>query len=133
MPPSLRWLLAALACYRLVQMIGLDDGPWDVFDRIREALGGYALGPNLTPESWWGYTVRCPYCIGLYVAPLCAAACVWPTLIGDLLLGSLALAGAQALLHGKRTGWLGDSKETPTASKPVMRVKADGTIEQTRG
>jgi hypothetical protein len=128
MPEWLRWALAALATYRLVQMLGLDDGPWDVFHRLREAVGGYRLGPQLIPTSWLGYLVRCPYCMGLYLAPLCAAACIWPTLPGDLLLGSLALAGAQALLQGKRTGWLGDTKTT--ATKPKMRVRADGTIEE---
>jgi hypothetical protein len=128
MPSVLRWALAALATYRLVQMVGLDDGPWDVFQRIRETLGGYRLGPELIPTSWWGYLVRCPYCLGLYLAPLCAAACIWPTKPGDFVLGSLALAGAQALLLGKRKGWLGDVRET--AQKPKIRVRADGTIEE---
>ena len=128
MPSWLRWLLGALATYRLVQMLGLDDGPWDVFQIIRERLGAYRLGEQLVPLSWWGYLVRCPYCLGLYLAPLCAAACIWPTRVGDLLLGSLALAGAQALLQGKRKGWLGDAKEI--TAKPKMRVKADGTIEE---
>lgn len=127
MPEPLRWLLAALACYRLSQFLGLDDGPWDVMQIIRERLGAYKLGPEGVPVTWWGYLLRCPYCLGLYTAPAFAALCIWPTRIGDVLLGALAIAGAQALLQGRRTGWLGD-KPLVAAAKPRLRMDADGNV-----
>lgn len=129
MPEWLRWTLAALATYRLVQLFGLDDGPWDVMQRLREWLGAYNLGPQLVPMSWWGYLLRCPYCLGLYLAPVCAALCIWTSKGGDLVLGWLALAGAQALLQGKRKGWLGETS-ADAAAKPKMRLRADGTVTE---
>ena len=132
MPETLRWALGVLACYRLVQFFGLDDGPWDVIQILRERLGAYRLGPQLIPLTWWGYLLRCPYCLGLYLAPLVTALCIWPTLPGDFVLGSLALAGGQALLHGKRGGWLGDKMGTGAEAKerPKFRLKADGTVSE---
>lgn len=129
MPEWLRWALAGLACYRLVQMFGLDDGPWDLLQIMREKLGAYKLGPQLVPMSWWGYLLRCPYCMGLYLGLPIAAACVWPTTAGDLLIGSLAISGAQALLQGRRKGWLSDKMSATQA--PHFRYKADGTMEET--
>ena len=132
MPEWLRWVLAGLATQRLVELIGLDDGPGDVFETIRERLGAYRLGPQLIPITKLGYLLRCPYCLGVYAALLCAVLCLWPTLPGDLFLGWVGLAGAQTLLQGlptRRRGWLADKIEA-SAAKPKMRVKADGSVEE---
>ena len=43
MLPELRLFLAILACYRLAQLITVDDGPFNVFFRFRawtQAMGG---------------------------------------------------------------------------------------------
>jgi len=105
----LRYVLAALAIYRLVQMAGLDDGPFGVFLWLRERLGVYDRGPNGQPKRMLARTLACPYCLGMLFAFLNGYLLLWPTLDGELFLVIVGLAGAQAvlqeLIHGSREGW----------------------------
>ncbi len=104
MPELVRWLLAALTCYRLAQFMAIDDGPCDVFLRLRDWAGASTYGQDGRPATSLGRLVSCPYCIGVWAAVLCAAAALWPTMVGDLFLAALGLAGAQAALQGARHG-----------------------------
>ena len=87
-----RLCLAALAVYRMAQLIAIDDGPGDVFRRLRK---WWITG-------WRGGVVHCPYCLGIWFAVPAAALVLWPTGVGDALLVVLGLAGAQAWLQGPR-------------------------------
>lgn len=99
LPEPLRWVLAALACYRLARLIAQEEGPAAIFVRLRTAAGAYDLGENGEPESSLGRGIACPLCVGLYVAALLLMGVMRPTRVGDWLLGWLGLGGAQALLQ----------------------------------
>lgn len=99
MPDIVRWLLAALACYRLAQLIAIDDGPGDVCLRLRSLLGAYRRGADGRPDTSLGRLAACPYCLGMWLALPCAACALWPGITGDLALAVLGLAGAQAALQ----------------------------------
>lgn len=96
-----RLLLAALAVYRLAQLVSLDDGPFAVFARWRAwaqsrpaAYGGW----RWSVAEWLG----CPFCQGVWWAMGATVLVCEPTVPGDLLLLWLGLAGAQAWLEGRR-------------------------------
>lgn len=85
-------LAAIFAVYRVAHMIALEEGPFEVFTRVR----------NLRlQDDWIGRGLRCPLCVGFWLA-LPAA---WVAGEAPLLLWWLGIAGAQAALQG----WIGDA------------------------
>ena len=104
----IRWLLAALATWRVAQFVVLDDGPADVMFRARREAGRYSLrpsaeNPNYTePATAVGRMLDCVHCVGKWVAIPMAVLAVWPSRGGDVVLGVLGLAGAQSLIEGRR-------------------------------
>ena len=89
---TLRLILAALAVYRIGQLIAIDDGPGDVFKRLRAHFVTGSMGGLL----------HCPYCVGVWAAVACAVLALWPSGIGDVVLVILGIAGAAAFLQGPR-------------------------------
>jgi hypothetical protein len=53
-----RFLIAALATWRLALLLARERGPWEVFDRLRRWGGSGVVGELL----------RCVKCVGLWVA-----------------------------------------------------------------
>lgn len=102
MDEAIRWALAALATYRIAVAISIDDGPGDVFLRFRTWLGADLYGDDGRPYTAWGRWVKCPYCLGLWAAIVCVALVAVAHPLTDALLGVLGLAGAQAVLQGRR-------------------------------
>ena len=58
MHQSLRFLLAALAVWRVTHLLAHEDGPWDVLRRVR--TGAVAIG--------LGRLMRCFYCLSVWIA-----------------------------------------------------------------
>lgn len=53
------WLIiSALAVWRLTHLLAAEDGPWDVFVRIRRKIG----------DGFWGWLLDCFYCLSLWIA-----------------------------------------------------------------
>lgn len=102
MPEWVRWALAALTCYRMAQLVALDDGPGDVFLRLRERAGAYQYGDDGRPFTSIGRLMACPFCIGVWAAVPCAALALWPSAVGDVILAVIGIAGAQAAIQGER-------------------------------
>ena len=102
MPEWVRWILAALSCYRLAQLVTLDDGPADVFLRLREIAGAYQYGDDGRPARSIGRLLACPFCVGMWLATPCAALATWPSVWGDLVLAVFGIAGVQAAIQGER-------------------------------
>lgn len=102
LPECLRWLLSALAVYRLAQLVSIDDGPADLFLRLRAWAGSMDLGPDGRAATNLGRLLACPYCTGVWLALPCALLALCPTVAGDIALAVLGLAGAQAWLEGTR-------------------------------
>jgi len=84
---AIRFVLAALAVWRLTHLLAQEDGPFDAIVLLRRALG----------QSWAGHLMDCFYCLSLWIAaPAAFAVCrkgpetalVW-----------LALSGAACLLN----------------------------------
>jgi hypothetical protein len=87
-PMNLYWfLLGALATWRLTHLVVAEDGPWQVFARLRRAA----------EHQLWKELLDCFYCLSLWIAAPLAL------LIGDSLLERAlmwpALSGAAILLE----------------------------------
>jgi hypothetical protein len=80
-----RFLIAALATWRLAFLLARERGPWDVFGRLRRSVGGVA-----------GELLTCVKCVGLWVSVPFAffVGREWV----ELVVVWLALAGVAALI-----------------------------------
>src|SRR5688500_13648322 len=87
MHQSLRFLLAVLAVWRLTHLLAQEDGPWDVFRRLRSAVSRVPGGRLLS----------CFYCLSLWVA-IPAGWFVGETLV-EQVAAWLAASGAAVLLE----------------------------------
>ncbi len=58
---ALRWLIAALAVYRVARMIAAEDGPFDVFAKLRHRFG------IETQSNWWQRGLTCIACISFWL------------------------------------------------------------------
>jgi hypothetical protein len=77
----LKFLLAALAVWRVSQLLAREDGPWDILARVRR---------------FGGRLFDCFYCLSLWVA--IPAALWFRTSLADSVILWLALSGAACLL-----------------------------------
>ena len=93
----MRFILAAFACFRLAELITIDDGPGDVFLWMRAKLGAYNYGEDGRADTSIGRAITCPYCIGIWLSALVAL--VVAPLDWRLLLWWFAIAGGQAALQ----------------------------------
>lgn len=94
-----RWALAALACYRLAQLVGRDT----LTAPIRTRLGRLAAGKG----TWHPWTLlaewaACPFCSGVWFA---AGLALWlgPASFIEWAVLWLSIAGAQSYLE-RRAG-----------------------------
>ena len=103
LPVVVRWVLAALATYRMAELVALDEGPFRVFAKARAWAGCH---PSDIIRENFGELVHCPYCLGVWFGLFCALLAGWPTLGGDVILAAFGLAGVQSVLTciGARNG-----------------------------
>lgn len=99
MSELVRLLIACLACYRLSELIAVDDGPGDILSTMRAKLGAYDLGEDGRPQTSLGRGIICPYCIGIWLAFFFAFAIMPNPVDWQLILYWLAIAGGQAFLQ----------------------------------
>ena len=81
-----KFVLAALACYRLARLVAKDD----IFDWLHRSV---------KPESTLGRFFSCPYCLGIWFALPLAFLVGLNTSWALLALLILGIAGAQDLLE----------------------------------
>jgi uncharacterized protein DUF1360 len=82
-----RFLVGALATWRVTHLLVEEDGPADVVVRLRERAG----------DGWIGQALDCFYCLSIWTAaPVAAAVSRRPR---ERLLTWLALSGAACLLE----------------------------------
>ena len=87
MSTVLRFVVAILATWRLTHLLAKEDGPWDIFARIRDRLG----------EGFWGTLMDCFKCLSVWIAaPL--AFFVGRSVI-EIIVSWLAISGGAILLE----------------------------------
>lgn len=97
---TLAIILAILAVYRLAYMVSREDGPLDLFTRLRTAASRLPerVEGNRRQPHWVARGVACPLCISWWLAlpaalivaqvaalPLLAVFGLWPAIAGAVL------------------------------------------------
>ena len=82
-----RFILAALAVWRITHLLAYEDGPADMIFRLRAWLG----------DRFWGRLMDCFLCLSLWIAA--PAAVLVTRRPADCVLTWLALSGAACLLE----------------------------------
>lgn len=82
-----RFLIAALATWRVTHLLAREDGPGDIVVRVRRRLG----------HGFWGHLLDCFYCLSLWTAA--PAAVLVTAALPDVVLTWLALSGGVCLLE----------------------------------
>ena len=95
----MREALAILATFRLARLFVVDDGPDDVFLKLRVWAGVYDIGQNGEPSRWAGRLLSCQFCVGIWCAMFVAPLVLFATTPGDIILMWLGIAGGQALIE----------------------------------
>ena len=93
------FIVLTLAVFRLTRMLIVDDGPFDVFRKMREAVG-IVNGGGLTviTRRWiWSGLLSCHWCLSVWVA--FPAALLWQGISPGALAAWLALAGASSVIE----------------------------------
>lgn len=96
-------ILAALATYRLAQLIAWDSGPGYSLKWLRIYINNkYQDEGGMWENIDEG--INCPYCLGIYFALFCLILLKKPSRIGDFILYWFGIAGGQALMQGITKG-----------------------------
>ena len=82
-----RFAVATLATWRIVHLLAHEDGPWDLFVRLRVWFG----------HGFWGGLMDCFYCLSIWIAALLTP--VVTVRFPEAVLVWLALSGAACLLE----------------------------------
>ena len=82
-----RFVLAALAVWRVTHLLAAEDGPWDLILRTRRALG----------STIWGRMLDCFNCLSLWIA--IPFACFVASGVVDRFVAWLAVSGAACLAN----------------------------------
>jgi hypothetical protein len=100
MSPIEAFLISLLATWRVSHLVWAEDGPWDVFAKLRSRAAGY---------GWRVFD--CFYCLSLWVALSVAACAVYglgeQPRVWNLALQWLALSGGAILLERVTTPTVG--------------------------
>lgn len=92
----LLFFLLVLACYRLSQLVAIDEGPGSVFLDFRARLGAYDRRADGEAKTSLGRGIACPHCVGIWVAlPLAA---IGSGINSSIFIWWLAIAGGQSIL-----------------------------------
>ena len=83
------FVLVALAVYRLSHMVTSEEGPFEAFAKMRDALGGNQQA------TWIGRGIVCILCVSFWVGILGAVALwFWQVVAVKFAVYALALSGA---------------------------------------
>lgn len=88
---TLKLIMLALAAYRLARMFAMEDGPFDVFVRIRARF-------DPLQTTWLGRGVNCPLCVGFWASLFALAVWFIPG-VGPIIVTWWAVAGLQTIVQ----------------------------------
>lgn len=115
-----RFALAALATWRVSHLLATEDGPAEIFVRLRAWLG----------YTWIGRLMDCFLCLSLWIAA--PAALFVSRSVLEWVFCWLALSGAACLLErlGQQPVTLQPIYREPGDSNNVLRAEPDGLEER---
>lgn len=85
--------IAALAAFRIAELLVIDDGPFELFSIMR----GWSLSTNPLLSNT-GKAMQCVHCAGLWISATFAILYLFHNIYVDVFLLIFAIAGVQSLL-----------------------------------
>lgn len=98
--PRLFLVLAALAAFRLAELVAIDNGPFDIFFELRSWANDSPLN-NRNLRRTFHDAITCVHCAGMYFAIGEVILHLISPKIAALIIFPLAIAGLQSLLSGR--------------------------------
>lgn len=93
----MKFLIYALACWRLTYMLIHEDGPAAIFARLRTYAGvRYDLNDRVYGVGFWGDVLSCFWCCSIWVA---AGLLLAPRWVSTILAGSALAIGLRKVLE----------------------------------
>lgn len=119
----MRFLVSALATWRVTHLLAREDGPGDIVVRFRRRLA----------HGFWGRLLDCFYCLSLWVAA--PAAAMVTTVLPDAVATWLALSGAACLLEriGEPPLMIGSVDTERGESHALLRPETHGSERASNG
>ncbi len=111
--PIGRFVLSALAVWRVTHLLAEEDGPWNMVARMRGALG----------DGFWGRLMDCFYCLSLWFSlPISIwLASGWM----GMLLHWQALSGAACLLEKATNRTNSETGSQSIAAAPIAALQIE--------
>lgn len=85
---TLRIAILGFACFRLAQFLPYDQGPFSIFEKIRQRYGHMEF-------------INCPYCQGIWMSLILTPFVFYSNPITDFIIFVFAIAGIQTMLQGR--------------------------------
>ena len=101
----MRFLIYALATWRLSHMLACERGPFDVFGKLRAVAGvGYEADGSLVAETEAAQLITCVWCNSVWVAAgLGALRWLWPS-AGGAVAGTFAASAVAVFVERQIDG-----------------------------
>ena len=94
-----RFFMLVLVSYRVSEIISVDDGPYDIFLRLRVGSARMAVqGSNF----WRNVSnlLHCPFCVGIWISFIISPFYFIRGTFMDFIFLAIAIAGAQCFMEG---------------------------------
>ncbi len=119
-----RFLLGVLTTWRVAHLVNAEDGPWQIFVRLRRAAG----------SGFWGELLDCFYCLSIWVAAPLAYVIGQSWLERLLLVPSLSAAAiVLERLTAEKAPMPHYEEDPEETSDGVLRKESDSGGEAGRG
>ena len=101
MSDEIRILLLAFATYRIAELISVDEGPYDIFERIRSFFKVRAMASGKQSGFMMNVAklLECPFCVGIWISIAAGFVYLWYNPVADFITIIFAIAGIQAFLE----------------------------------
>lgn len=93
----LRIILCILSCYRISELISIDDGPFKLFYNLRRLIAVNSTRNIFLREI--SLLIHCPFCIGFWISLLLSFTVFFPSSFGDIFLVVFSVSGGQTFLE----------------------------------
>ena len=97
-----RFVVYALATFRITYMLWIEDGPFDMFDWLRYKVGVVVTRDGVRGDNntTLGRLFNCPLCLSVWVGALMTACCMVNIAIIDYVAMVFALSAVCMILVG---------------------------------
>lgn len=93
-------VLAALAAFRLAELVAIDEGPFDMFYELRSWANDCPIN-NRNIKRSFSNALTCVHCAGMYFALFIVIAYVFSPKITALIIFPSAIAGLQSIIASR--------------------------------